>query len=93
MIDISNEDFATLCICALRYCHGRRSYMPHLVQTIVEEHFGDIPTHTLNIIIADKDFQTRMDMWGDEIDKYDWENFYAKLNEFIEANVNTEGDK
>ena len=52
MIDISQEDFGTLCICALRYCHGRQTYMPSLVQEIVQNHFKDLSEKDLKIIAA-----------------------------------------
>ena len=82
MIDISQEDFGTLCICALRYCHGRRSYMPGLVQEIVREHFTDINDSSLKVITDDKKFQSDMQLWGDECDKIDWEKFYIQLEAF-----------
>ena len=31
IIDPSDDDFGALCNCAVRYCLGRRSYMPKLI--------------------------------------------------------------
>lgn len=31
MVDLTNDDFGAVCNCAVRYCFGRRSYMPSLV--------------------------------------------------------------
>ncbi len=28
MSKLLNDDFGTLAICAIRYCHGRQTYMP-----------------------------------------------------------------
>ena len=82
MIDISQEDFATLCICALRYCHGRRTYMPRLIQEIVQRHFKDISDNDLKLIAEDERFQIDMNLFGDYCDRVDWENFYKELREY-----------
>ena len=42
MIALTPEDFATLAICAIRYCHGRQTYMPGLVQRIIRPHLAEI---------------------------------------------------
>ena len=82
MIDISQNDFGTLCVCALRYCHGRQSYMPSLVQKIVISHFDDLSVKDLNVIAKDEGFQREMALWGDDCDKISWEIFYQKLREY-----------
>ena len=82
MIDISNEDFGTLCICALRYCHGRQTYMPSLVQDIVTAHFNDLDNRALTVIADDERFQKDMEMWGDNCDKVGWHKFYRSLEQF-----------
>ena len=82
MIDISQEDFGTLCICALRYCHGRRTYMPSLVQTIVMRHFKDLSDRDLKVIAEDEKYQSDLSLWGDECDKADWQWFYKILREW-----------
>lgn len=78
-VRISKEDFGTLCVCAIRYCHGRKSYMPGLVQDIVREHIDEITERTLKVMVDDCDFQRTFDLYGDEkIDKpgwIEWERF------------------
>jgi hypothetical protein len=81
-IDIEQEDFGTLCICALRYCHGRQTYMPSLVQDIVSAHFKDLAPRDLKVIADDERFQRECNLWGDKYDKVSWDNFYMALNEF-----------
>lgn len=34
MITISEDDFGILAICAIRYCHGRETYVPELVRSV-----------------------------------------------------------
>ena len=81
-IDISQEDFGTLCECALRYCHGRRTYMPSLVQEIVQRHFDDLSDERLERIRADSGFQAGLGLWGDDCDKQDWLNFYEAIDRY-----------
>lgn len=69
---IDRESLATLCICAIRYCHGRRTYMPSLVQRIVRSVLKDIPDEDLQVMIEDCDFQRRFELYGDSCDKVDW---------------------
>ena len=72
-INISQDDFGTLCICAIRYCRGRQTYMPSLVQGIVREHFSELSDRDINVMLDDCKFQEQMNLYGDpNIDKPDW---------------------
>lgn len=82
MIDISKEDFGTLIICALRYCQGRRTYMPKLVQRITSEHFDDLTPKTISVITRDMEYQAEYKIFGDECDKRDWEAFWYDFEKF-----------
>ena len=79
IIDMTQEDFGTLCVCAIRYCHGRQTYMPDLVRNIVKSHIGMISDKDLRIMLMDCEFQKDLNLYGDEkIDKpgwIEWENF------------------
>ena len=71
--NITQEDFGTLAICAIRYCHGRQTYMPSLVRRIVAPHLPEISDKDLRVMIDDCEFQERMQLWGDDrIDKPGW---------------------
>lgn len=81
---ISKEDFATLCICAIRYCQGRKTYMPSLVQGIVREHFDHIPDNDLGVMLNDCESQRTMELYGDEqIDKPGWLRWEQDLKDEI----------
>ena len=72
-IKTCQEDFGTLAICAIRYCQGRQTYMPHLVQSILKSHLHELSDKDLGVMINDCDFQEHMNLYGDElIDKPDW---------------------
>ena len=71
--NITRENFGTLAICAIRYCHGRQTYMSELVREIVAPHLPEISDNDLRVMIEDCDFQERMKLYGDErIDKPGW---------------------
>ena len=75
-ITLSQEDFGTLAICAIRYCHGRQTYMPSLVQDIIKPRLEKISDKNLSVMLQDCEFQERMDLYGDEhIDKPEWLNW------------------
>ena len=82
--NMEQEDFGTLCICALRYCHGRKTYMPSMVQRIVRNHFNDLSDKDLRVILEDEEFQNHMELWGDDCDKFDWQRFYGDLRAYME---------
>lgn len=70
---ITKEDFGTLAICAIRYCHGRKTYMPSLVQNICKDHIEDFSDKDLGVMIEDCEFQKRTSNYGDDvIDRPGW---------------------
>lgn len=83
-INIDQEDFGTLCICALRYCHGRRTYMPLLVQDIIGEQLNALSDKTIKVMVDDCQFQRDMNLYGDECDKMDWLNWEQTIKDEFE---------
>lgn len=80
-IEINPDHFATLCICAIRYCHGRETYMPSLVQDIVRAHIKEIPDNDIKVMLDDCDYQKTFNLYGSEtIDKPGW----LRWKEFLE---------
>ena len=74
------EDFGTLCICAIRYCQGRRTYMPSLVRDIIRPHLKELSDKDLAVMIDDCSYQKRFDLYGDEdIDKPGWIEWEQEL--------------
>ena len=73
MIDIAKEKFGVLAICAVRYCHGRQTYMPDMVRKIVLPYLDKLTDHDIRVMYEDCDFQRRMRLYGDErIDMPGW---------------------
>ena len=71
--NITPTDFGTLAICAIRYCHGRMTYMPKLVRDIIAPHLPELSDKDLQVMLNDCDFQEQFKLYGDErIDKPGW---------------------
>lgn len=84
MINLSNEGFATLAICAIRYCHGRQTYMPDLVRGIIRPYLKELEDRDLKVMLDDCEFQATMKLYGDErIDKPGWLKWREELEEEI----------
>ena len=81
-IKLTQNDFGTLAICVIRYCHGRMTYMLDLVREVIKSHLKEISDKDLGVMIEDCDFQKRMDLYGDErIDKPGWLQWEQLLKE------------
>lgn len=86
---LNNEDFGTLAICAIRYCQGRMTYMPSMVQGILRPHLKDLSDKDLTVMLNDCDEQERINLYGDElIDKPDWIRWKQVLIEEKERRAN-----
>lgn len=73
MAKLSQNDLGTLAICAIRYCQGRQTYMPSLVQGIVREHLHELSDKDIQVMLNDCDFQEECNLYGSEtIDKPGW---------------------
>ena len=79
MIQFNEEDFATLAICAIRYCHGRQTYMPGLVQGIVKGHLPELQDKSLHVMIQDCESMTEFDYGDPLIDKPGWIKWHEEL--------------
>ncbi len=72
-LKMDQGDFGTLCICAIRYCHGRQTYMPSLVREIITSHLQEIADRDLAVMIEDCGYQERFNLYGDHnIDLPGW---------------------
>ena len=79
-VDFATQDLGTLCICAIRYCMGRQTYMPDLVRGIVRGLLPTLDDKDIGVLYDDCLFQERTHQWGDEhIDKPGWLAWKAEL--------------
>ena len=77
---LDQDDFGTLCICAIRYCQGRRTYMPSLMRDIIRPHLKELSDKDLGVMIDDCGFQRRFHLYGDPmIDKPGWIEWEQEL--------------
>lgn len=83
--EIDENDFGVLAICSIRYCFGRKTYMPSMIQEIIVHNINNLSDRDLVSILRDKDLQDTLDLFGDElIDKPGWERFWNRLEAEIE---------
>lgn len=79
-VKVDPEDFGTLCICAVRYCFGRQTYMPEMVQHIVLLHLEELSDMDIAVLLNDRDFQRTLDLYGDpNIDRPGWLRFWENV--------------
>lgn len=86
MVDPTNDDFGAVCNCAVRYCLGRRSYMPSLVCGYIIPLLPELTDKTLDCFerdIAERE-RTGFD-FGDSCDYETWDAFYNAVCKEIEG--------
>lgn len=70
---LEKNDIGMLMVCAIRYCHGRQTYMPTTIQKIVLNHLDSVDDKHLKILLDDCKFQGETNNYGDvSVDKPSW---------------------
>lgn len=88
-IDPGNDDFGSICVCAVRYSLGRRTYMPHLVMGFIRPLLPDMPRRALWCMEQDVAEAVRNGVCGDEkIDKPAWVGFLAAVRDEMMRRIN-----
>lgn len=86
MVDPTNDDFGAVCNCAVRYCLGRRSYMPSLVCRYIIPLLPKLTNKTLDCFERDIAEKKRTDFdFGDSCDYETWDAFYKAVCKEIEG--------
>jgi len=76
------EDFNSVLICAIRYCLGRRTYMPSLVTSFIKINCENLLSKKTISIMKD-DIASCSD-YGNECDMKTWMEFYSWLKKEYE---------
>lgn len=85
MVDPANDDFGAVCNCAVRYCLGRRSYMPSLVCRYIISLLPELTDNTLDCFERDIAERKRTGFdFGDSCDYETWDAFYKAVCNEIE---------
>lgn len=85
MVDPSNDDFGAVCNCAVRYCLGRRTYMPSLVCGYITPLLPEMTDNTLACFERDIAERKRDGFsFGDACDYETWDAFYKAVCKEIE---------
>lgn len=67
-----SRDLELIFICAIRYCIGRRTYMPSLIQDYIKPLLPSLTDNFLEVVSQDMIDNV---FWGDDCDKRDWDKF------------------
>ena len=85
MVDPTNDDFGTVCNCAVRYCLGRQSYMPSLVCGYIAPLLPKLTDRTLDCFERDIAERKRTRLYfGDSFGYNTWDAFYKAVCNEIE---------
>ena len=88
-VDFAPQDLGTLCICAIRYCMGRQTYMPDLVRGIVRPLLPKLDDKDILVMLDDCEFQAKTHQWGDDtIDKPGWIRWKAEIEAELDRRTN-----
>lgn len=89
MIKIANtKDFDFVCICAVRYCLGRRTYAPGAVMSFIKQFLPALSDNTLYVMARDI---AEADNLGDaEIDAPMWAEFLTEIEQERKRRKNDE---
>lgn len=78
-IDLQDNDFNSILVCAIRYCLGRRTYMPGVVTGYIWQLLPYLPQMTLTVMQRDI---RQAGSYGDEcIDKPVWSWFLDEIEQ------------
>ena len=85
IVDPTNDDFGAVCNCAVRYCLGRRSYIPSLVCGYITPLLPELTDKTLDCFERDIAERKRTGFdFGDSCDYETWDAFYKAVCKEIE---------
>ena len=86
MADPSSDHFGAVCNCAVRYCLGRRTYMPSLVCGYITPFLPEMSDNTLACFERDIAERKRTGFdFGDSCDYETWDAFYKAVCKEIEG--------
>ena len=78
MIEIHNEDdCGAVCLCAVRYCIGRQTYMPGLVMDFIRPLLPKLDSKTL--FVMERDIAKADDLGNADIDEPMWVEFLGEI--------------
>jgi len=80
IMNIPKREFGLLCICALRYCQGRMTFVPDKVLEIVRKYLRDYDDQDIKTMLNDCEVQRATQRYGCiSIDKPKWLQWEAEL--------------
>lgn len=85
MNDMKMREYGLLAVCAIRYCLGRRTYMPSTVCGIISRNLSQISNNDLNVMLRDiEEYGDTYKTYGDSCDDITWMN----MKTFLQTEIN-----
>lgn len=81
MIDPTSDDFGSVILCAIRYCLGRRTYMPNLVCNYVRPLLPYLDERAIGCM--ERDIRECKD-YGMDFDRKMWTSLLADIHRVME---------
>lgn len=81
LIDLSDDDFGAVVNCAIRYCLGRRTYMPGLICSYVKPLLPHLSEKT--ICCMERDIR-EAPSYGDDCDLHTWMDMLDEVQSVID---------
>ena len=81
-IDVSDDNFGAVLNCAIRYCLGRRTYMPSLVMGVIRPLLPMLSSKTLWCM--ERDIREANNYGDPNIDEPNWNEFLKQVQDAIE---------
>lgn len=93
-INVSNDDFGAVCNCAIRYCLGRRSYMPALVIDFITPYIRYLSDKTIWCLKHDiESYKNSGGDFGYDFDERKWMEFLVLVNKENDRRSGIDYDK
>ena len=87
---MDERDFGAVCVCAVRYALGRRTYMPEIIRRFMEANIGRLPNNSIYVMA--RDIECADDL-GDECDAKGWRSLHLLLQNERLKRVMKEADE
>jgi len=80
-----DSDTGAIALCALRYCVGRRTYMPELVVSWIKKYWDTFSVSDKKVMLRSltSDIKSGVDL-GHDCDRLTWHDFHAWMQQKIQ---------
>lgn len=78
-VNMTRDALGIMAICSLRYCFGRKTYMPTTIIDACRKMLGEFSKKDLTVMINDCEYRRRNYTYEDEFDEEAWRKWEDDL--------------